>query len=176
MTTQPLSTETTAEREDLVAALAEAREFLRHTVRGLTDEQARLRPTDSKLCLGGLIKHVAAMEAQWVRFIVDGPSPADDVDGWDSPRIAEFQATFTFVDESLEEVLAEYARVAERTDRAVRELSDLNATHPLPKAPWSEGGIWSHRRTLLHILAETTQHSGHADIIRESIDGQKTMG
>ena len=53
---------------------------------------------------------------------------------------------------------------------------DLDATHELPKAPWFVDTHWSVRRTLLHIIAETTQHAGHADIIRESLDGQKSMG
>jgi len=47
----------------------------------------------------------------------------------------------------------------------------------LPSAPWFEpGSSWSVRRVLLHVIAETSQHAGHADILRESIDGAKTMG
>ena len=47
----------------------------------------------------------------------------------------------------------------------------------VPSAPWfPPSERWSARRALLHIIAETAQHSGHADIIRESLDGQKTMG
>ena len=54
---------------------------------------------------------------------------------------------------------------------------DLDCDHALPQAPWFEPGArWSARRVLLHIVAETAQHAGHADILRESIDGQKTMG
>ena len=56
-------------------------------------------------------------------------------------------------------------------------LPDLDATQPLPQAPWFEPGArWSARRVLLHIIAETAQHAGHADILRESLDGAKTMG
>jgi len=62
----------TGERADLLEALAAHRHFLRFTVRGLSDEQARLRPTASELTLGGLLKHVAHQEAHWVRFIVEG--------------------------------------------------------------------------------------------------------
>ena len=64
----------TGERADLLSSLRRHRGFLRQTVRGLTDEQAAMRPTVSDLCLGGLIKHVAAMEAQWTAFVVDGPA------------------------------------------------------------------------------------------------------
>jgi hypothetical protein len=53
----------------------------------------------------------------------------------------------------------------------------LDLAHPLPEAPWFEpGASWSARRVLLHVIAETAQHAGHADIIRESLDGAKSMG
>ena len=63
------------------------------------------------------------------------------------------------------------------TNELVATLPDLDADHPLPQAPWFEPGArWSVRRVFLHVIAETAQHAGHADILRESIDGQKTMG
>ena len=78
--------------------------------------------------------------------------------------------------ETLEGALAEYEEVAARTDELVRTL-DLDTSFPLPEAPWFPPGAQrSVRRTFLHIAAETAQHAGHADILRESLDGQKTMG
>jgi len=78
--------------------------------------------------------------------------------------------------ETLADLLTAYERVAEATDELVTTL-DLDVAHDLPVAPWFEPGkTWSVRRVLLHIIAETAQHAGHADIIRESLDGQKTMG
>ena len=62
------------ERADLLAVLATGRHFLRFTTRDLTDDQARRATTVSVLCLGGLIKHVAAIEEGWVNFILEGPS------------------------------------------------------------------------------------------------------
>ncbi|MBR7679315.1 DUF664 domain-containing protein, partial [Streptomyces daliensis] len=79
-------------------------------------------------------------------------------------------------DATLADLLARYAAPAARTDELITTL-DLDASHPLPVAPWFEpGASWSVRRTLLHVIGETAQHAGHADIIRESIDGAKTMG
>ena len=70
-----------------------------------------------------------------------------------------------------------YEEVARRTDELVRPLPDLDADPAAAEAPLVEPGArWSARQSLLHILAETAQHAGHADIIRESLDGQKTMG
>src|ERR1700757_5171751 len=67
------------ERADLLAALAKNRHFLRFTTRGLTDGQARQRTTVSELCLGGLIKHVTAVEQGWVNFVLEGPAAMKDV-------------------------------------------------------------------------------------------------
>ena len=79
--------------------------------------------------------------------------------------------------ETLAGVLADYDAVARRTDELVATLPDLDLSHPLPKAPWfPPGARWSARRVLLHIIAETAQHAGHADIIRETLDGAKSMG
>lgn len=166
------------ERADLLAMLAKHRHFLRFTTRGLTDEQARQRTTVSELCLGGLIKHVTAVEQGWANFILEGPSAMGDFtamteDDW-AKRAAEFRL---LPGETLAGVLAGYAEVARRTDALVASLPDLNAGHPLPKAPWFQPGEqWSARRVLLHIISETAQHAGHADIIRESLDGAKSMG
>ncbi len=162
------------ERADILQALANTRHFLRHTVEGLTDEQAALRTTVSELCLGGLIKHVTAVEEQWVDFIVRGTEAAELTDeSW-----TEHANSFRMLDgETLASLLARYEEVAARTDELVTTLPDLNASHALPEAPWYEPGArWSARRVLLHIVAETAQHAGHADILRESIDGQKSMG
>ena len=166
----------TGERADLLEALAAHRHFLRFTVRDLTDEQARLAPTASELTLGGLVKHVASQEANWVRFVLEGPeaiaTPTDAAgfEKWaDEFRLGP--------DETLAGVLAHYDEVARRTDDLVATLPDLDASHPLPEAPWFQpGAVRSARRVFLHIVAETAQHSGHADILRESLDGQKTMG
>lgn len=163
----------TRERTDLLETLAKHRGFLRYTVRDLTDDQARLAPTASALTLGGLIKHVAAVERGWADFIVRGPVAQEMT----PEKYAEFAADFVLAeDETLAGALEAYEQVAAATDELIRTV-DLDADHPLPEAPWFESGArWSNRRALAHILAETSQHAGHADIIRETIDGQKTMG
>ena len=170
------STETlTTERADLIETLDGHRWFLVRTVEGLTEEQVRLRPTASQLTLGGLVKHVTATEWMWARFTVEGPA---SFPAFDESTYADWAAEFVMLPtETLAGLLDAYAEVAARTDDLVRSLPDLDAAHPLPEAPWfTPGATRSARRVFLHVIAETSQHAGHADILRESIDGQKTMG
>ena len=164
----------TGERADLLESLAKHRYFLRYTVRDLTDDQARQRTTVSELSLGGLIKHVTITEHQWARFIADGPSAIS----WENADAGAWSDGFRMLaGETLASLLDAYAQVARRTGELVATLPDLDAAHPLPEAPWFEPGAhWSARRVLLHVIAETAQHAGHADIIRESLDGAKSMG
>jgi len=163
----------TGERADLLEALAAHRGFLRFTVRNLTDEQAVQRPTASELTLAGLIKHVAHTEATWAAFAERGPEAFGRQDWSPEAWAAEWRLGDG---ETLAGLLAEYEEIARRTDELVATL-DLDAAYPLPEAPWfPRGATRSVRRTFLHVIAETAQHAGHADILRESIDGQKTMG
>jgi uncharacterized damage-inducible protein DinB len=186
----PNATIVDAERTDLLSALAAARAALTGTVRGLGDEQLGEQPTVSALCLGGLVKHVAAIEEGWLRFAVDGPSAMryDLPDGvtWadlaagtarEVPQWAiEHQSNFRMLPgETLVGILARYEQVAARTAEVVATMPDLAVTHPLPEAPWHErGAVRSVRRVLMHVIAETAQHAGHADILRETLDGQKS--
>ncbi|MEU9802323.1 DinB family protein [Streptomyces sp. NPDC051000] len=194
LTTEPVATTPPpaldAERADLLAALGTARSALVHTVRELGDDRLGERPTASELCLGGLIKHVSSMEEGWLRFVVEGPSAmrfdlpdgvtwAEVVAGtarefpqWAIDHGNDFRV---LPGETSAGILARYEGVAARTEEIVRAVPDLSATQPVPDAPWNEpGGVLSVRGTLLHVIAETAQHAGHADILREALDGQKS--
>jgi hypothetical protein len=163
------------ERADLLETLAAHRSFLRQTVKGLSDQQAARRTTTSELCLGGIIKHVTSVEEGWTEFITNGPATAGPPD---QSAMDAHAASFRMLDgETLAVLLDRYDGVARHTDDLVAKLPSLDLSQPLPEAPWFEPGArWSARRVLLHILAETSQHAGHADIIREALDGAKTMG
>ena len=171
----PTIEDTDRERADLLETLAKHRGFLRFTVRDLDDEQARLRPTVSALCLGGIVKHVTAVEDRWTAFIEEG-APAMDIT--DESAREGHAATFRMEEsETLTGLLERYEETAARTDALVRRLPSLDLAQLLPSAPWfPPGASWTARRVLLHLIAETSQHAGHADILREAIDGSKTMG
>mgnify|MGYP003707152609 FL=1 len=181
------------ERDDLLDLLHHHRDRRRFTVRGLSDDAARSRPSVNELSLGGLVKHVTAVERTWADFVLEGPASQPDVDwanvdwanvdwanvDWADPpaEVLEYQQGFPMLEhETLAGLLAAYDEGAARTDELVRTV-DLDARQPLPAAPWFEpGATWSARRVFTHIVAETAQHAGHADILRETIDGQKSMG
>jgi uncharacterized damage-inducible protein DinB len=169
------STPAHGERNDFIGALAHQRDLLKRTVSGISEEQARLRPTPSALCLGGLIKHVTRVEQNWCNFISQGPSAIGKVD---AASLAAHAASFEMTDdETVPHLLERYDAAGRATEELIISLPSLDLAHPLPEAPWFEPGVsWSARRVLVHIIAETAQHAGHADIIRESIDGAKTMG
>lgn len=174
------------EKTELLAQLADARAALLKTTNGLSDEQAGERPTASALCLGGLIKHAASTEAGWVRFIAGNPDRHDLPDGVTWADIAagtarefpqwmiDYQNDFRMLPgDTLTGVVQRYEEVARKTEEVVGGITDLSKAQPLPEAPWNEpGAVRSVRRVLMQLISETAQHAGHADILRESIDGQ----
>jgi hypothetical protein len=156
------------ERACLLAYLAQQRDGIRYAAHGLTDEQATARPSVSELSPGGLIKHAALVEQAWIGFIHDGDSSIfmPDYDWTDGFRLVP--------GESLADVLRFSADVAEHTEKTVNGLDDLGAPLPptRPGVPWIPAGlVWSPRWVLLHLIEETARHAGHADIVRESLDG-----
>jgi uncharacterized damage-inducible protein DinB len=153
------------ERGQLLEYLEQQRGFVRLAAYGLTDEQARLSPSVSALSIGGLVKHVARVEEHWTGIVLQRPSTRGSEDYAEGFRLGD--------DESFEEMLALYQSIAAETDRVVKELP-LETPVPVPQGvPWFPKDIdaWNVRWVLLHLIEETARHAGHADIVRESIDG-----
>ncbi|WP_432089327.1 DinB family protein [Streptomyces sp. bgisy095] len=150
-------------------ALAEQRELLLIAVRGITDAEAARRTTVSELTLGGIVKHVARGERVWTQVLVEG-------DGELPEGMLDMGQYRMAGDETLAVLLERYATAARMTEGTVAGLADLDLSVPLPRTPWSppETVYWSARRILLHLIRETAQHAGHADIIREALDGAST--
>ncbi|MFD6758842.1 DinB family protein [Streptomyces roseolus] len=143
------------------------RAALRRALLGLTEEQAASRPSASELSLSGLVKHVAEVELNWLRLAQRREN--------ERQRTQEtWGEAFRLVDgETIPEVLAFWDGVAEETAEFVRTAPSLDDTFPLPPAPWfPEDGRVSVRWMLLHLVQEMGRHAGHADVIRESLDGK----
>ncbi|WP_410575511.1 DinB family protein [Amycolatopsis sp. cmx-4-61] len=157
------------ERDGLLSFLEQQRYVLKLAAYGLTDEQARSASTKSPLSVGGLIKHVASTEHGWMDTVLQVPQKPF------AESMAEYEAAHRMgPDETLEGLLARYDEVAARTAEVIAGIDDLGQAVPVPKGvPWFPQDVeaWSVRWVLLHLIQETARHAGHADIIREHIDG-----
>jgi uncharacterized damage-inducible protein DinB len=163
----------TDERDGLLAFLEQQRYVLRLTAYGLSDEQARAVPSRSALSVGGLIKHVAYTEQGWIDTVLqrtrDASTDAAEAAYDDNFRLGP--------DETLASVLAFYDDVAAETAAVIAAIDDLDQAVPVPDAPWYPDDLdaWSVRWVLLHLIEETSRHAGHADILRECLDGATAM-
>ncbi|WP_406303626.1 DinB family protein [Streptomyces sp. NBC_00885] len=155
------------ERGALLAFVEAQRGAIRRSVLGLTEEQAASRPSASELSLSGLLKHVAETELGWLRRAQQRTNePERTEETWaDSFRLVG--------DETVPGTLAFWDEVAKETDAFIHSVPSLNDTFPLPPAPWfPKDAAVSMRWLLLHLVEEFGRHAGHADIIRESLDGK----
>lgn len=157
---------TEQEREDLIAMLADQRALFRITLRGVDDEQARKRTTVSELTLGGLLHHLVSCERHWTSVIVQRDENAE-------LDVSKFGGEYVMAaEETVAGLLSTWDEVAAATAELIRSVDSLDSSIPTPTAPWTPERIWqSVRYTVLHILREIAHHSGHADIIREALDG-----
>jgi len=141
---------------------------------GLTDEQARMTPTVSELSIGGLVKHVTAMQRTWMARVAAAPdAPPPDPRPFEETAQDYAEQHVMRPDETLDGLLTALRSENAKSLRLV-ETADLDAEVPVPQEiPWFPKGLkaWSVRWVILHVINELTRHSGHADIIRESIDG-----
>ena len=161
------------ERAGLIAFLSQQHLVLRIAAHGLTDVQARSSASVSTLTVGGLIKHVTAGEEGWMASVLAAPGPRPEDPRPMEERAADYGSDLVMTeDETLAGILAAYDERCRRTEEALATV-DLDTPVPVPPAPWFPKDIeaWSVRWVLLHLIEEIARHAGHADIIRESVDG-----
>lgn len=164
---------TGSERELLAGFLAHQRSLVRIATYGLSDVQMRQTSTASTLSVGGLVKHLAYVERNWAGLVRQVPRKPMEQAG------QEYMAAFQVgPDQTLSALLDDYAAAAAQTDATIAGIADLDQPVPVPKgSPWFPQDIdnWSVRWVVLHLIEETARHLGHADIIRESLDGAQAM-
>jgi hypothetical protein len=152
--------------DDLHSYLREGRDALLWKLDGLSEYDVRrpLVPTGTNLL--GLVKHLAIVEASYFGAVFDRPFP-EPLPWWedDAEPNSDMWAT---PDESRADILGLYARATAHADATVAALPyDAVGTVPW----WRDGQVTMHR-LLVHVTAETHRHAGHADIVRELIDGE----
>lgn len=158
---------TSNEREALAGFLDKQRDTLVRKVRGVSDADARRSPTISSMSLLGLLKHSAVWEGRWFQGIVAGRALPD---GWPERKSPVPDEDF-FVDDgdTIEQWVAQYQEAAKTSRQIVsgRELDQTCARTDIIDC--------NLRLVVLHMIEETARHAGHADIIRETLDGSRGM-
>jgi uncharacterized damage-inducible protein DinB len=150
------------ERELLRAYLDFHRETLALKCSGLSDGDLRRRTTPSSLSLLGIVRHMAEVERSWFRRVIDG----QDVPLVWSPD-GDFQVAYVAADADRAEAFAAWeAEIvhARRIERAAVSLDVVGVDR-------RSGDEYSLRRVMVHLIQEYARHNGHADLIREGIDG-----
>lgn len=145
------------EKETLLAFLAYLRDCLVAKLDGISPADARRAGVPSGTSLLGLIKHVTAVEAFWLQHAFAGLSPDDVIPG------DELTADDTPV-----AVIDTYRTIAATSTEIIRRCDDLDIRAAVaPFGPPAKSMRW----LLVHMIEETARHAGHADILREQIDG-----
>ncbi|MET7333041.1 DinB family protein [Nonomuraea sp. NPDC005650] len=145
------------ELDTAMAFLSFARECVMKKTDGLTEEQLRRVLVESGTTLLGLVHHLTLAERLWFGYHVAGRESEDPGDvGMDVPA-----------GRTSEQVLADYRTAIAAGDVAIRSVGDLGE----PVAIAVEGTFHSVRWVVAHMTSETVRHAGHADILREQIDG-----
>ena len=157
------------ERANLLAYLEQQRNGIRLTAFGLTDDQARATPTSSALSVGGLIKHVTATERSWMNDVHAARATAADAEASVWRRLHHGTRRDAGRDPQ------PTTSSADGRPKRSSPASPISAQPvPVPKdVPWFPKDVdsWEVRWVLLHLIEELARHAGHADIIREHIDG-----
>jgi hypothetical protein len=155
----------TTERAGLREFLDYQREGPIAKLDGVSDGDAKRAPTVSSLSLLGLVKHSAIWERRWFQIIVAGRAFPNE---WPEAGAEDEEATFQLApDDTVETVVSEY-REQIAASQEILERVDLDA--PCAWAPMADTTV---RWVALHLIEETARHAGHADIIRETIDGSR---
>jgi uncharacterized damage-inducible protein DinB len=152
----------TSERAALENFLDAQREGLIRKIQGLDDSAARQAPTASSLSLLGLVKHATTWERRWFQVVLAGRESGED---WPAVR-GQNEATFMVGDhDTVNDWVEKYRQQVEQS-RAVAASMDLDST--CARTDLIDCNL---RYVLFHMIEETARHAGHADIIRETIDG-----
>ena len=154
---EPVPRVDSGELDTALAFLSFARHCVLKKADGLSDEQLRRVMTGSGTSILGLIQHLAEVERYWFGYHLAGAG--SDTDGDPPTEVA--------TDGSTESVLQTYRDAIADSDLAIERAGDPNTRVARPV----DGEHLTLRWVLAHMTSETARHAGHADILREQIDG-----
>jgi hypothetical protein len=154
-------------KADLHRCLQQARDAVVWKLTGLSEYDIRrpLTPTGTNLL--GLVKHLTGCEIGYFGHVFNRPMA--DPPTWLSNSTEVNVDMWATADESRAQILERYQRACVHSDATIHEL-DLDAAGTVPSWPEHRQSVTLHQ-ILVHMLAETSRHAGHADIVRELIDG-----
>lgn len=139
------------------------RDGLLRKIAGVDDATARKTPTASSLSLLGLVKHSAVWERRWFQVIMGGRDLPDE---WPAVKDELHDADLRVGEDDTVDYWVAYYREQIGQSRVVAAALDLDS--PCARADIIECNV---RYVLFHMIEETARHAGHADIIRETLDG-----
>ncbi|KUL63812.1 DinB family protein [Streptomyces sp. NRRL S-1521] len=153
-------------KDHLHGRLRRDREALLWKLDGLSEYDARRPSTATGTNLLGLVKHVATVEARYLGEVFDRPSP-EPLPRWQDHDGSDLWAT---EDETRDQIVGFYRRTWEHSDATINELP-LDAPGHVPwwPEPYADTNLFA---VIVHVLGESVRHAGHADILREGIDGR----
>ena len=156
------------ERRGLEEFVEYFRQVVRRKVDGLTPEQLNHTVASSSLTIGGILRHLTLVEESWFVEVLRGRElgePWSSVD-WNSDRDWDFESASGM---TADELLADHERACEKSREILAEVADLDT---LTARGDSGGEKFNVRWILIHLIEEYARHAGHADILREDIDGE----
>jgi uncharacterized damage-inducible protein DinB len=147
------------------------RDTLRWKCAGLTQEQLEQALPPADMTVGGIMKHLALVESDWFEDTFAGASPMSPFDAvdWEADPDWEWD---TARDDTAEELFSLFDEAVRRADAVIdKALAGPGLDADSQRTDHREGTPFSLRRILVHVIEEYARHNGHADLIRQSIDG-----
>lgn len=168
---QPAGSKPRTEAESLLSVLERNRRTFAWKTWGLDEESLRATTAASAMTLGGLVKHVALVEADWLAVKLAGRQYGPPWDGVDFDADPDWEWRTGALD-APEDVYALWRDAVERSRGLVAEVVEERGLDGPASFTWSDGSTPTVRTMLLDMIEEYARHTGHADILREAVDGR----